>query len=124
MWITLSERAGLNIPLTSPCARALSTLQNSVRWKQVCFSRIPRHRLLVDSPGTFCVGDLARSVRRCSPLPRSPHSSWGAPKIREKLRRLHGEIQLPAISTVHAVLDRHGLVTRGRRHEPLKADTA
>jgi len=36
--------------------------------------------------------------------------SWGAPKIREKLRRLHSEIQLPAISTVHAVLDRHGLV--------------
>src|SRR4030095_16895481 len=30
--------------------------------------------------------------------------SWGAPKIREKLRRLHSDIQLPAISTVHAVL--------------------
>src|SRR4029078_5098574 len=43
------------------------------------------------------------------------HPSWGAPKIREKLRRLHSEIQLPAISTVHAVLDRHDLVTRGRR---------
>jgi putative transposase len=46
---------------------------------------------------------------------KKEHSSWGAPKIREKLRRLHSEIQLPAISTVHAVLDRHGLVTRGRR---------
>ena len=33
--------------------------------------------------------------------------SWGAPKIREKLRRLHSDVQLPAISTVHAVLDRH-----------------
>jgi putative transposase len=43
------------------------------------------------------------------------HPSWGAPKIREKIRRLHSDIQLPAISTVHAVLDRHGLVTRGRR---------
>jgi putative transposase len=41
--------------------------------------------------------------------------SWGAPKIREKLRRLHSEVQTPAISTVHAVLDRHGLVSRGRR---------
>ena len=30
--------------------------------------------------------------------------SWGAPKIREKLRRLHSDVQLPAISTVHAVL--------------------
>jgi putative transposase len=43
------------------------------------------------------------------------HPSWGAPKIREKLRRRHSEMTLPAISTVHAVLDRHGLVTRGRR---------
>jgi len=43
------------------------------------------------------------------------HPSWGAPKIREKIRRRHSEIQLPAISTVHAVLDRHGLVNRPRR---------
>jgi putative transposase len=41
--------------------------------------------------------------------------SWGAPKIREKLRRLHSDIQTPAISTVHPVLDRHGLVSRGRQ---------
>ena len=41
--------------------------------------------------------------------------SWGAPKIREKLRRSLDDIRLPAISTVHAVLDRHGLVSRGRK---------
>ena len=41
--------------------------------------------------------------------------SWGAPKIRERLRRLHSDVHTPAISTVHAVLDRHGLVTRRRR---------
>jgi putative transposase len=35
------------------------------------------------------------------------HPSWGAPKIREKLRRLNLGIHTPAISTVHAVLDRH-----------------
>jgi len=46
---------------------------------------------------------------------KKEHPSWGAPKIREKLRRLHSDIQLPAISTVHAVLDRHGLVSRRRR---------
>jgi putative transposase len=46
---------------------------------------------------------------------RQEHPSWGAPKIREKLRRQHSQITLPAISTVHAVLDRHGLVPRGRR---------
>ena len=43
------------------------------------------------------------------------HPSWGAPKIREKIRRRHSDIPLPAISTVHAVLDRHDLVDRSRR---------
>ena len=41
--------------------------------------------------------------------------NWGAPKIRERLRRLYPDIALPAISTVHAVLDRHGLVKRRGR---------
>ncbi len=41
--------------------------------------------------------------------------SWGAPKIRERLRRLYPDVQTPAISTVHAVLDRHGLVKRRKR---------
>src|SRR2546423_4131635 len=41
--------------------------------------------------------------------------SWGAPKIRERLRRLYPDIHCPAISTVHVVLDRHGLVQR-RKH--------
>ena len=38
--------------------------------------------------------------------------SWGAPKIREKLIRAYPTIKPPATSTVHAVLDRHGLVRR------------
>jgi transposase len=43
-----------------------------------------------------------------------PH--WGAPKIRQRLARVYPDIHTPAISTVHAVLDRHGLVKRkGRR---------
>lgn len=46
---------------------------------------------------------------------KKDHPSWGAPKIREKVRRLRSDISLPAISTVHAVLDRHHLVTRGRK---------
>ncbi len=41
--------------------------------------------------------------------------NWGAPKIRERLRRLYPDIHTPAISTVHAVLDRHGLVKARRR---------
>ena len=44
------------------------------------------------------------------------YPGWGAPKVREKLRRQSiGLPHLPAISTVHAVLDRHGLVHRRRR---------
>ena len=44
-----------------------------------------------------------------------PH--WGARKIRERLlRRLPHAIRTPAASTIHAVLDRHGLVKpMGRR---------
>ena len=41
--------------------------------------------------------------------------SWGAPKIRKKLRRPHSDIQTPAVGTVHAVLYRYGLVNRGRK---------
>ena len=43
------------------------------------------------------------------------YPGWGAPKIREKLRQQFVTPHLPAISTVHAVLDRHGLVHRRRR---------
>jgi transposase InsO family protein len=43
-----------------------------------------------------------------------PH--WGARKIRERLlRRLPHAVKVPASSTIHAVLDRHGLVSRARR---------
>ena len=57
-----------------------------------------------------------------------PH--WGARKIREVLvRRLPGEVRVPAKSTIHAVLDRNGLVKRqpSRRNRatgtPLSAGT-
>jgi putative transposase len=50
--------------------------------------------------------------------------AWGAPKIRERLARLYPDVQRPAISTVHAVLDRHGLVKRRRRHRHRAKGTA
>ena len=50
-----------------------------------------------------------------------PH--WGARKVRELLvRRLAGDVRIPAKSTVHAVLDRHGLVKRGRQRRRNKAE--
>src|SRR5437868_4402577 len=51
------------------------------------------------------------------------YPGWGAPKIREKLRQRVTPLLLPAISTVHAVLDRHGLVHRRRRRRQTVAAT-
>jgi transposase InsO family protein len=43
-----------------------------------------------------------------------PH--WGARKIHERLlRRLPSEVKVPARSTIHAILDRYGLVARASR---------
>jgi putative transposase len=50
--------------------------------------------------------------------------AWGAPKIRERLSRLYPDVQRPAISTVHAVLDRHELVKRRRRRRNRATGTA
>ena len=55
---------------------------------------------------------------------KQEHPTWGAPKSRERLRRKHSEIQCPAISTVHAILDRHGLVKRRRRRHYTAEGTA
>src|SRR5436189_1560136 len=65
-----------------------------------------------------------RPVRYANQLPQQVESlivrlkaekpHWGARKIRELLvRRLGGDVRVPAKSTIHAVLDRHGLVKRG-----------
>ena len=77
--------------------------------------------------GVYALTDRSRRpVRYANQLPEpveqlivrlkreKPH--WGARKIRELLvRRLAGDVRVPARSTVHAVLDRHGLVKRARR---------
>ena len=49
------------------------------------------------------------------------HPSWGARKIRDKLIKEYPMITPPAKSTVHAVLDRHNLVTRRKRRRHGKA---
>jgi putative transposase len=41
--------------------------------------------------------------------------TWGAPKIRDRLIRKYSDIKTPAKSTIHALLDRHGLVKRRGR---------
>lgn len=45
--------------------------------------------------------------------------NWGPKKLLDRLRRLHPEVELPAASTVSAILKRKGLVkTRRRRTHP------
>jgi putative transposase len=52
------------------------------------------------------------------------YPTWGAPKIRERVRHRWPDIPCPAISTVHAVLDRRGLVQhRRRRRRPVRTGT-
>ena len=46
---------------------------------------------------------------------KKEHKSWGAPKIREKLRKEFSMLEPPAVSTIHSILDRNGLVTRRKR---------
>jgi transposase InsO family protein len=69
-------------------------------------SRAARHRPN-ETPGA-----IARAIVDL----RNEHPTWGAPKIQERLKRLHSRWSIPAISTIHAILDRHQLVkrTKGR----------
>ena len=52
------------------------------------------------------------------------YPTWGAPKLRERLRTRLPGLRCPAISTVHAVLDRHGLVQTRRRRRARAEGTA
>ena len=62
---------------------------------------------------------IERTIVRCKK--DKPH--WGARKIRELLvRRLAGDVRIPSTSTVHAVLDRHGLVSRARQRRRFRAE--
>lgn len=79
-----------------------------------------------ESTGVMGVTDRSRRpVRSANQLPRQVEQfilgikkdkpSWGAPKIRERLKRKYPHIPLPAQSTIHCVLDRYGLVKRRKR---------
>src|SRR6202166_1574029 len=109
-------------------ARVLEGEKMAVLCREFDISRKTGHKIFNRYKETGLEGLTDRSrrpYRQANRLPfqvealivqlKKEHPSWGAPKIREKIRRLHSEISLPAISTVHAVLDRHNLVTRGRK---------
>jgi len=53
---------------------------------------------------------------------KKEYPNWGAPKIRDKMLKKHPDVRAPAISTIHAVLDRHGLVKSELRRKRYKAE--
>lgn len=74
---------------------------------------VPRSRRPLRSPGQLSVAVEDEIVAWRKAKPR-----WGAKKIRAMLAR-DGWVPLPAVSTVHRVLVRRGLITCGpRRREP------
>ena len=90
-----------------PATRSL-TATRSMAWRLSATARAAPCCYANQLPSQ--VESLIVSLKR-----NKPH--WGARKIRELLlRRLPGDLRLPAKSTIHAVLDRHGLVKRmGKR---------
>jgi putative transposase len=67
---------------------------------------------------------LAFQLERTIVAIKRERPSWGAPKIREKLARQYPMVKAPAKSTVHAVLERHGLVKRRKRRRYKAEGTA
>jgi transposase InsO family protein len=65
---------------------------------------------------------LSEQIEAAIVAARREKPSWGARKIRERLlRRLPHAVKVPACSTIHAVLDRHGLVSRPRLRRGARA---
>src|SRR3954452_8621327 len=68
------------------------------------------------NPPAVSVCQLPEQVEAAIVAAKREKPNWGARKIRERLlRRLPHAVKVPACSTIHAVLDRHGLVTRATR---------
>jgi hypothetical protein len=81
-------------------------------------ARLVRSDRPLAAAGALCQ-PVASASREPDCQPEARQAALGARKIRELLvRRLNGDVRVPAKSTIHAVLDRHGLVRRvsKRRH--------
>jgi putative transposase len=96
-------------------------------WEEFGISRKTGYKIFqrYQQIGVRGLSDRSRPCRHANQLPDAVEAvivrlkwdrpTWGAPKIRERLRQRWPDIPCPAISTVHAVLDRRGLVTHRRR---------
>ncbi|TPM46327.1 transposase [Mesorhizobium sp. B2-2-3] len=109
-------------------ARLLDGEKMAVLCREFDISRKTGYKILARYNGSGLEGLTDRSrrpYRHANQLPfqieklivrlKQDKPTWGTPKIRERLARLYPDVHRPAISTVHAVLDRHGLVEHRKR---------
>jgi putative transposase len=93
--------------------------------REFCISRKTAYKIIERYHDTGLEGLMDRSrrpYRNANQLPfqtealivrlKQKKTTWGAPKILELLARRYPDVHRPAISTIHAVLNRHGLVKR------------
>ena len=103
-------------------ARLLEGEKMAVVCRQFGISRVTGYKIFnrYKECGLEALNDRSRRpYRHANKLPfqvertilaiKREHGSWGAPKIRDKLIRQLPMLKPPATSTIHAVLDRHGL---------------
>ena len=108
-------------------ARHLDGESISSLCREFGISRVTGHKLVerYRQSGLEALSDRSRRpYRMANQLPfqveslivqiKKEYPTWGAPKIRERLLSRYPDIKTPAKSTVHAVLERHGLVKHKR----------
>ena len=119
-------------------ARRLEGEPMTALCREFGISRKTGHKLFAryKTCGLEALGDRPRRPGRVAnrlPVPveativalRREKPTWGARKLRELLaRRLGPDVPVPARSTIHAVLDRHGLVEHARARRPRATGTA
>lgn len=109
-------------------ARLLDGEKMSPLCEEFCISRKTGYKIYERYKNSGLEGLTDRSrkpIRYANQLPfqiekmilkiKQEKPSWGAPKIREKLIRKFPDVRPPAKSTIHAVLDKHGLVIKFKR---------
>ena len=92
-------------------------------------SRVTSHKIIEHSKDSGLEAFTDRSRRPFRQAARLPFQveqlivnlkkelpTWGAPKLRDRIHTHCPQLALPAKSTAHAVLDRHDLVKKKRRH--------
>jgi transposase InsO family protein len=118
-------------------ARRLEGESMTALCREFGISRKTGHQLFArwKAHGLEAIADRSRNPGRVAnrlPMPveaaivglRREHPHWGARKLRALLgRRLGDGVPVPARSTIHAVLDRHGLVEHARARRPRAAGT-